>query len=210
VSRTLRSKAMRHQGLLGLVAVALGYLLGALTLSLAQSVTVQDSISISESVSGAPSSVTRMHGVLTLEVHGPSGELLSEQVMPNAWPDAGEAYLVDAWRGLVPLPNARFHGLGTSATAFAESQTGCLSELGAAYTPDNVRATGTLEVGATPSVFGTVGVNLIDQPGITIREMCLMTNANVGQGTVIARVLLTPVATPPGSTVTTTYTVTFE
>jgi len=53
---------MRRQGLLGLVAVALGYLLGALTLSLAQSVTVQDSISISESVSGAPSSVTRMHG----------------------------------------------------------------------------------------------------------------------------------------------------
>ena len=116
MSRTLRSKAMRRQGLLGLVAVALGYLLGALTLSLAQSVTVQDSISISESVSGAPSSVTRMHGVLPLEVHGPSGELLSEQVIPNAWPDAGEAYLVDAWRGLVPLSNARFHGLATGGS----------------------------------------------------------------------------------------------
>ena len=198
----------RRLGLLGLAA--LGYLLGALTISLAQSVTIQDSISISESVSGVPSSVTRMHGVLTLTVHAPTGELLSQQVMPNAWPAAGEAYLVDVWRGLQPFSNARYHGLGSSATAFAESQTGCVSEITTAYTPDNVRATGTLAVGATPSVFKSVGLNVIDQPGVTIREFCLMTNANVGQGTVIARVLLTPFAAPLGSTITTTYLVTIE
>jgi hypothetical protein len=52
--------------------------------------------------------------------------------------------------------------------------------------------------------------NLIDQPGITIREFCLMTNANVGQGTVITRILVTPIATSIGTTVTTTYEVTFE
>jgi hypothetical protein len=201
---------MRRYGLLGLAAVTLGYLLGALTFSLAQSVTIHDSVGISESVSGVPSSVTRMHGVLTLQVHAPTGELLSEQVMPNAWPAAGEAYLVDVWRGLQPFSNARYHGLGSSSTPFAESQTGCVSELTTAYQTDNVRATGTLAVGATPSVFKSVGLNVIDQPGVTIREFCLMTNANVGQGTVIARALLTPFAVPVGATITTTYILTFE
>ena len=61
---------VRRLGLLGLAA--LGYLLGALTISLAQSVTIHDSVGISESVSGVPSSVTRMHGVLTLTVHAPT------------------------------------------------------------------------------------------------------------------------------------------
>src|SRR2546426_2785014 len=130
----------RRLGLLGLAA--LGFLFGALTFPLAHA------FSISESVSGAPSSVTRMHGALELKVHAPTGELLSHQVVPNALPDAGEAYFVDSWRGLQTLSNARFHGLGSSATAFAESQTGCVSELTTAYQTDNVRATGTLEVGA--------------------------------------------------------------
>src|SRR5438552_3166338 len=83
------------------------------------------------------------HGVLSLEVRTPDGQV-HRRVAPNAWPKAGEAYLVNAWRGLMPLSDARYHALGTSTAAFAENQTQCQAELTNQYLVDNVRATGTL------------------------------------------------------------------
>jgi hypothetical protein len=169
---------------------------------------IVDQLTVGESL-GAPT-VTAMHGILRLEVTTPDGQV-HQRVALNAWPDAGEAYIVNAWRGLVPLSDARYHALGTSTAAFAEGQTQCQAELTNQYLVDNVRATGTLAQGATPSTFRTVGVNTIDRSGVVLGEFCLMTNPAVGLGSMITRILIVPgIAAPNGTVVTTTYEVVFE
>jgi hypothetical protein len=56
-----------------------------------------------------------------------------------------------------------------------------------------------------------VGLNTIDLPGVVLGEYCLMTNMNVGQGSMMTRILITPpIAAPTGTTVTTTFVMTFE
>jgi hypothetical protein len=97
---------------------------------------IYDDLMIGESLGGgAPSTrmrggapTTRMHGVLKLEVTTPDGQVI-RRVALNAWTDAGAAYIVNAWRGLVPLSDARYLALGTSTAAFAKSQTQCQAEL---------------------------------------------------------------------------------
>jgi len=157
---------------------------------------------------GAPP--TRMRGVLTLEITTPGGQI-HRRVAPNAWPKSGEAYIVNAWRGLVPLSEARYHAFGTSTVPFAENQTQCQAELTNQTLVDNVRATGTLAQGPTPNTFESVGVTTIDRSGVVIGEFCLMTSPTVGQGTLIARVLFAPpFAAPAGATITSAYHVMFE
>jgi hypothetical protein len=159
---------------------------------------------------GGGASTTQMHGVLSLEVTTPDGQV-HRRVAPNAWPKSGEAYLVNAWRGLVPLSDARYHALGTSTAAFAENQTQCLAELTNQYLVDNVRATGTLAQGPTPNTFESVGRNTIDRSGVVLGEVCIMTNPTVGQGAMISRILISPpIDTPAGTVVTTIYRVAFE
>ena len=170
---------------------------------------ISDDLTIRESLGGG-TPLTRMHGVLELEIMTPDGQVI-RRVAPNAWSAAGAAYIVNAWRGLVPLSDARYHALGTSTAAFAGSQTQCQAELTNQYLVDNVRATGTLAQGPTPSTFKSVAQNTIDCSGVVLGEVCLMSNPNVGQGTMISRMLFSPpIAVPAGSVVTTTYRVTFE
>jgi hypothetical protein len=140
---------------------------------------IHDEVSVGESL-GKGATVTRVHGVLTMEVALPDRRVLRRQAT-NAWPDAGEAYLVNAWRGLVELSHAKYHALGQSSAPFAENQTSCQDELTNQYTPDNTRATGTLSQGATPSTFRSIGKTTIDQAAVTIREFCLMTRGRKGK-----------------------------
>lgn len=122
----------------------------------------------------------------------------------NLLVNTGEQYLVDAWRGAVTLSNMRFHGLGSSGAAAAETDTGCLAEF------TTTRASGTLVAGASPNILQSVGVNTI-AGAQTLREFCFMSQAAVPGGIMWSRVtLVAPIAGPAGGTVTTTYEITFE
>jgi len=159
---------------------------------------------------GAGVPTTQLHGVLSLVVTTPDGQV-HRRVAPNAWPKSGEAYIVNAWRGLVPLSDARYHALGTSTAAFAENQTQCQAELTNQYGVDNVRATGTLDQGPTPNAFQSLAKNTIDRSGVVLGEVCIMTDPTVGQGVMISRILISPpIDAPAGTVVTTIYRVMFE
>lgn len=190
--------------------------LGALTLALmalfapaqAQQRTDELGVTVTAPAQSPKKNGMKGTGVLKLEV-SVAGKPIAMVSALNAWPNSGEQYLVDSWRGLQTLSNARYHALGTSATAFAETQTACVAEFTGEYQTDNQRAQGTLAVGASPNVFRTVGTNVIDI-ATTVREFCLMTAQTVGTGVAITRILVTPTAVPANATVTTTYEVTFE
>jgi len=139
----------------------------------------------------------------------PSCARTAAHLLQNLIVDAGEQYLVGAWIGTQTLPNMKFHGLGSSATAAAETQTGCLAEFSTQYQPDNTRATGTLLVGAAPNIILTVGTNTFDV-GVTVREWCLMSTAGVGTGVMWSRIVVPDTVVPINGSVATTYNLTIE
>lgn len=124
--------------------------------------------------------------------------------------NAGENFLVDAFQGTVEPEILRYHGLGTSTTAPAETDTGCGTELTTQYNPDSTRATGTLTEGSGTNVFRTVATNTVDAT-VTIGEFCLMSQAATGGGTMWSRVLVSPtVGLNSGDSLQSTYDLTVE
>jgi hypothetical protein len=102
----------------------------------------------------------------------------------------------------------KFHGIGTGATAAAETDTGCQTELTTQYNPDNTRATGSLTE-ASASVFRTVGTNTVDA-SVAITEWCLLSQAATGGGTMWSRVVFAAINLASGDSLQTTYDLTVE
>lgn len=149
----------------------------------------------------------RVKGMLTLRHLDPAG-LRQTYHARNLIVNAGEAFLVDAWQNLVELENMKFHGIGTGATAAAETDTGCQTELTTQYNPDNTRATGSLTE-ASASVFRTVGTNTVDA-SVAITEWCLLSQAATGGGTMWSRVVFAAINLASGDSLQTTYDLTVE
>jgi len=149
-------------------------------------------------------------GKLTLVVTHEDGTIGEKRVLDNLIVNSGENFLVDAFQNLVEPELLRYHGLGTSGTAAAETDTGCISELGTQYNPDNTRATGSLTEGAAANVFRTVATNSVDAT-VSIAEFCLMSQAATGGGTMWTRVVISPtVGLNSGDSLQTTYDLTVE
>lgn len=152
----------------------------------------------------------QMVGYLTLEVTRADGRKEHYGPIHNLIVNAGENFLVDAFQGTVEPEILRYHGLGTSTTAPAETDTGCGTELTTQYNPDSTRATGTLTEGSGTNVFRTVATNTVDAT-VTIGEFCLMSQAATGGGTMWSRVLVSPtVGLNSGDSLQSTYDLTIE
>lgn len=102
----------------------------------------------------------------------------------------------------------KFHGLGTSATAIAETDGGCLTELTTQYTGD-VRATGS-QTNNGANIYRTVATNTIDSGGpVSIQEFCLM-DTNTGAGNMWTRILTGTITLQTADALVTTYDLTIE
>lgn len=122
--------------------------------------------------------------------------------------NAGENFMVDAFQNITELELIDYHGIGTSAAAVAEAQTGCTTELTTQYNPDNIRCTGTAGENGS-NVYQTVCTNTVDS-AVTIEEFCLMTQAAVPGGTMWSRILTGSISLGNGDSLQTTYEVTVE
>jgi len=116
----------------------------------------------------------------------------------------GVGFLVDAWQNLVEFEIMKYHGIGTSAAAEAVGDTGLTTELTTQYNPDNTRATGTLEEGASANIFKTVATNTVDA-GVTIEEHGILSQAAVGGGVLWDRSLTGSKALLSGEGLQSTY-----
>lgn len=133
--------------------------------------------------------------------------------IPNQIINAGETALRDCFGGTgTPTCTAvqafKYHGLGTSSAAIAETDTGCTTELSTQYNPDNTRATGS-QTNNGANVYRTVGTNTIDAT-VTVQEFCLMSQAATGGGTMWTRILTGGISLVSGDSVQTTYDLTIE
>jgi hypothetical protein len=133
--------------------------------------------------------------------------------IPNQIINAGETALRDCFGGTgtptcTTVQNFKYHGLGTSSTAIAETDTGCGTELTTQYNPDNTRATGS-QTNNGSNIYRTVGTNTFDASA-TIAEFCLMSQAATGGGTMWTRILTGSIAVASGDSIQTTYDLTIE
>lgn len=101
----------------------------------------------------------------------------------------------------------KFHGLGTSAAAIAETNTGCTTELTTQYAVDNTRPTGSQATNGA-NVYRTVATNTVDA-GVTIEEFCL-NNLATGAGIMWTRILTGTIVLAASDALTTTYDLTIE
>jgi len=124
--------------------------------------------------------------------------------------NAGETALRDCFiaTSCTPVQAWKFHGIGTGATAAAEGDTGCQTELTTQYNPDNTRATGS-QTNNGANVYRTVGTNTVDAAA-AVTEWCLLTAAT-GAGTPMwSRVVFSTINLASGDSLQTTYDLTIE
>jgi hypothetical protein len=102
--------------------------------------------------------------------------------LKNLIHNAGETALRDCFiaTSCTPVQAWKFHGIGTSAVAAAETDTGCTTELTTQYNPDNTRATGS-QTNNGANIYRTVGTNTVDATA-AVTEFCLQ-SAGTGAGT---------------------------
>lgn len=151
-------------------------------------------------------------GVLKAQVIR-NGKVIQEKSYKNQIINAGETALRDCFGGTgtptcTTVQNFKYHGLGTSATAIAETDTGCGTELTTQYNPDSTRATGS-QTNNGANVYRTVGTNTVDAT-VTVQEFCLMSQAATGGGTMWTRILTGGISLVSGDSVQTTYDLTIE
>lgn len=157
---------------------------------------------------------TKIGGVLNVS-HIRGGHTIWQSAfpIPNQIINAGETALRDCFGGTgtptcTPVQNFKYHGLGTSSAAIAETDTGCTTELTTQYNPDSTRATGT-QTNNGANVYRTVATNSIDAT-VTVQEFCLMSQAATGGGTMWTRILTGGISLVSGDSVQTTYDLTIE
>lgn len=157
---------------------------------------------------------TKIGGVLSLsQIRAGSTIWHSSFPIPNQIINAGETALRDCFGGTgtptcTPVQNFKFHGLGTSSAAIAETDTGCTTELTTQYNPDSTRATGS-QTNNGANVYRTVATNSVDAT-VTVQEFCLMSQAATGGGTMWTRILTGGISLVSGDSVQTTYDLTIE
>jgi hypothetical protein len=156
-----------------------------------------------------PEPIGKLNGHLFREIVRADGTIEQLEPLHNLIVNAGEAFLVDAWQGLVTLSDMKYHAIGTGTTAAAEGDTACQTELTTQYTSNNTRATGTLTEGSASNIFKTVGTNAVDAT-VSITEFCLMSNATVGSGTMWTRIVFAAVSLVSGDELRSTYQLTVE
>lgn len=125
----------------------------------------------------------------------------------------GETALRDCFGGTgtptcTTVQNFKYHAIGTSNVATAETQTACQTELTTQYNPDNIRATGS-QTNNGANIYRTVGTNTVDS-NVTIEELCLMSSPTVGAGTQWSRDITISQALTSGQSLQTTYDLTIE
>lgn len=150
-------------------------------------------------------------GILGVEITHKDGTK-ERRAFKNQIVNAGETALRDCFGGTgTPSCTAtsffRYHGLGTSAVAIAETDTGCTTELTTQYNPDGTRATGS-QTNNGANIYRTIGTNTFDAAA-TIAEFCLMNQALTG-GTMWTRILTGSIAVVSGDSIQTTYDLTIE
>lgn len=156
----------------------------------------------------------KIGGWLTITVTDPKGNVKVYGPIHNLVSDLGKTKLRDCFGGTgtpvcTDIQLFKFHGLGTSTTAVAGTQTACQVELTTKYT-GNVRATGT-QTNNGANIYRTAATNTIDEAGtISIEEFCLMSQAATGGGTMWTRILTGPITVDIGSSITTTYDLTIN
>ena len=156
----------------------------------------------------------KIGGVLNYE-HIRGGQVIAKNSLPipNQIINAGETALRDCFGGTgtptcTVVQNFKYHGVGTSSAAIAETDTGCTTELTTQYNPDNTRATGS-QTNNGANIYRTVGTNTVDA-SVTIQEFCLMSQAATGGGTMWTRILTGGVSLSSGDSIQTTYDLTIE
>ena len=100
----------------------------------------------------------------------------------------GVGFIVDAFQNLVELEIMKYHGIGTSTAAEGIGNTGLTAEATTQYNPDNTRATGSLEEGASANIFKTIGTNTVDG-AIIVEEHGVFSQAATGGGVLLDRSL---------------------
>jgi len=154
----------------------------------------------------------KIGGILSLDVVRASGRIEHIGTYHNTILNEGETVLKNCFENnastnCTNLANFEFHGLGTSSSAIAETDGGCITELTTQYNPDNTRATGT-QTNNGANIYRTVGTNTVDA-GATIEEFCLM-DVNTGAGNVWTRILTGTITLSSGDGLQTTYDLTIE
>lgn len=155
---------------------------------------------------------TKIGGKVSLD-HVRAGAIIGHWELPNQVVNAGETALRDCFGGTgsptcTPVQNFKYHGLGTSSAAIAETDTGCTTELTTQYNPDSTRATGS-QTNNGANIYRTVGTNTVDASA-TIEEFCLLSQAATGGGTMWTRILTGTVTLASGDSLVTTYDLTIE
>ena len=131
----------------------------------------------------------------------------------NTIVNEGETALRDCFGGTgtptcTDTQNFKYHGLGTSSAAIAETDGGCTTELTTQYTGD-VRATGS-QTNNGANIYRTVGTNTIDSGGpVSIEEFCLMAAAS-GAANMWTRILTSTITLQTNDGLQTTYDLTIE
>jgi hypothetical protein len=153
--------------------------------------------------------IGHIYGALYVIVLKPDGSIINYGCISlRVVTDAGVAAIVDAFQGSFTLTNLKFHGIGTGSTAEASSQTALTTELTTQYSPDNVRATGTLTEGASANIFRSVATNTVDT-AVTITEHGIFSSATVGGGTMLDRSVFGGIALASGDSLQSTYELSF-
>lgn len=129
--------------------------------------------------------------------------------IPNTIVNEGETALRDCFiaTSCTDTQNFKYHGIGTSSAAIAETDGGCTTELTTQYNPDNTRATGS-QTNNGANVYRTVGTNTVDASA-TIEEFCLMATST-GAGNMWTRILTGTISLGNGDGLQTTYDLTIE
>lgn len=100
---------------------------------------------------------------------------------------AGVGAIVDAFQNSFELENFKYHGIGTGNTAEDAGDTDIETELTTEYNPNNTRATGSTEEGATANIFKTIGTNTLDSGTPAIVEHGILSDPAVGSGVLLDR-----------------------
>lgn len=149
----------------------------------------------------------------TLNPFGRTYEQTHFGPIPNTIVTVGKTALRDCFGGTgtptcTPVQAFKYHGIGTNSTAVTAADTGCGTELTTQYNPDNTRATGS-QTNNGANIYRTIGTNTVDA-SVTIQELCLMSQAATGGGTMWAHVLTGAVALSSGDSLQTQYDLTIN
>ena len=123
--------------------------------------------------------------------------------------DTGVGFIVDAFQNLVELENMRYHGLGTSSTAEAASQTALITELTTQYSTSNTRPTGTLgEKSGDAKTYETTATITVSA-SVSATEHGVLSQAATGGGVLLDRSVFSVVSLASSESIAATYQITF-